>query len=65
VYAKGSSGFDEIHLDNTPSLHQTFSDFLMNLLPSERWCTDYLSMEDQGITIAHALQHGEAVAVLI
>jgi hypothetical protein len=66
VYPKGQrwicSGFDGILTITTPSRH-TFTEFLVGLPPTERWCMDHLLMDDNGFTIVQALQNREAIAV--
>jgi hypothetical protein len=41
----------------------TFTLKLQSASPAERWCFSYLVMEDDGLILAPAIQHGEAIAV--
>jgi hypothetical protein len=49
---------------NEPNLAtESFLQHLSVAAPGEHWCFDYLTLTDDGSTIAQALQHGDAIAI--
>jgi hypothetical protein len=66
VYSKGSqwvcSGFGNMK-DETSNAKLSFYDYVMALPDEERWCFEFMDLEDEGQTIAKAIKNGSAIAV--